>query len=145
MKKYFFVLSVNVSNERGTKKTPVDKIVLKKNWGIQGDAHAGKWHRQVTLLAIEDINEIAKERTDITFGDFAENITTKGAALSNLPIGTEIHLGKAVLKVTQIGKKEDENAIKKLLGISALPKKGVFAEVMEEGEIDSESICYYDI
>lgn len=145
MRKYFSVLSVNLSRERGTKKKPVDKIILKKDWGVEGDAHAGKWKRQVTLLAIEDLQKISEGRPDISFGDFAENITTKGADISSLPIGTLIHIGNAVLRVTQIGKKEDENAIKKLLGISALPEKGVFAEVVEGGEIDSESICYYDI
>ncbi len=146
MKKEFSIVSINISTKRGIKKSPVLKALLKEGWGIEGDAHAENWHRQVSLLATEDIEEAVKGKIQISSGDFAENITTKGVDLSNLPIGTQLHIGEAVLRVSQIGKECHTGCeIEKQLGQCVMPKKGIFAKVVIGGEISSESICYYNI
>ncbi|MBN2363893.1 MOSC domain-containing protein [candidate division WOR-3 bacterium] len=146
MNKNFKILSVNISNEKGRKKISVAKAYLKEGWGIEGDAHADNWHRQVSLLAAEDIEETVKGKIKISYGDFAENITTQGVDLSSLPKGTELHLGDAMLEVTQIGKECHSGCeIEKQLGQCVMPKKGIFAKVVIGGEISSESICYYNI
>src|SRR4030065_2745639 len=99
------VLAVNISDDKGTKKTNVQKCALLKDFGLKGDAHAGPWHRQVSLLANESIEKMKAMGLDVGYGDFAENITTEGIDLVRLPIGTVIHIGNTViLEVTQIGK-----------------------------------------
>ncbi|MBN1619575.1 MOSC domain-containing protein [candidate division WOR-3 bacterium] len=146
MKKEFTIVSINISTERGTKKTPVQKALLKEGWGIESDAHAENWHRQVSLLATEDIDDAVKGKIQISSGDFAENITTKGVDLSNLPIGTELHIGDTVLRVTQIGKECHTGCeIARQIGECVMPRKGIFAEVVKGGEISFDSLCYYSI
>lgn len=144
--KKFKILSINISNKKGERKTPVPEAVLRDNFGIEGDAHAGDWHRQVSLLAQEDIEEMIKKGAKVTYGDFAENITTQGIDLANLPIGTILNVGEAVLEVTQIGKECHEHcAIFRQVGDCVMPRKGIFIRVIKGGKINNESNCYYNI
>lgn len=131
------VLAVNISDEKGTKKTDIKKCQLFKGFGLEGDAHAGNWHRQVSLLANESIEKMKEKGLQVGYGDFAENITTEGIDLINLPIGTEIRIGETVLlRVTQIGKECHERcSIYYQAGDCVMPKEGIFAEVINGGEI----------
>jgi MOSC domain-containing protein YiiM len=131
------VLAVNISEDKGTKKTNIESCSLLKDFGLKGDAHAGPWHRQVSLLANESIEKMRAMGLNVGYGDFAENITTKGIDLVHLPIGTEIRIGNAVLlRVTQIGKEcHDRCAIYYQAGDCVMPKEGIFAEVIKEGEV----------
>jgi MOSC domain-containing protein YiiM len=131
------VLAVNTSEEKGTKKTNIQSCALLKDFGLEGDAHAGPWHRQVSLLANESVEKMKAMGLKVGYGDFAENITTEGINLVHLPIGTEIHIGDAVLlRVTQIGKECHERcAIYYQAGDCVMPKEGIFAEVLNEGEV----------
>jgi MOSC domain-containing protein YiiM len=131
------VLAVNISEDKGTKKTNVHSCALLKDFGLKGDAHAGPWHRQVSLLANESIEKMRIKGLNVGYGDFAENVTTEGVDLVHLPIGTEIRIGNSViLRVTQIGKECHERcAIYYQAGDCVMPKEGIFAEVVTEGEI----------
>ena len=131
------VLAVNISDDKGTKKTNVQSCLVVKDHGLKGDAHAGPWHRQVSLLANESIQKMREMGLNVTYGDFAENITTEGVDLVHLPIGTEIRIGDSVtLRVTQIGKIcHDRCAIYYQAGDCIMPKEGIFAEVVAEGEM----------
>jgi molybdenum cofactor synthesis domain-containing protein len=131
------VVSVNVSVEKGTPKTPVPEIVLNET-GVAGDAHAGPWHRQVSLLGVENIRRF-EERSGRAFqcGDFAENITTEGIDLAETGVLDTFEIGGARLEVTQIGKKchGDGCAIFQTVGQCAMPKEGIFCRVIEGGVI----------
>jgi len=131
------VLAVNISEEKGTKKTNVQKCSLLKDFGLKGDAHAGPWHRQVSLLANESIEKMRAMGLKVGYGDFAENITTEGVDLVHLAIGTEIRIGNSILlRVTQIGKECHERcAIYYQAGDCVMPREGIFAEVLNEGEV----------
>ncbi len=131
------VLAVNISDDKGTKKTNVQKCALLKDFGLKGDAHAGPWHRQVSLLANESIEKMKAMGLKVGYGDFAENITTEGIDLVHLPIGTTIQIGNSViLRVTQIGKEcHTRCAIYYQAGDCVMPKEGIFAEVISEGEV----------
>jgi molybdopterin adenylyltransferase len=131
------VLAVNISEDKGTKKTNVQSCSLLKDFGLKGDAHAGPWHRQVSLLADESIEKMRAKGLTVGYGDFAENITTEGVDLVHLPIGTEMRIGNTViLRVTQIGKECHERcAIYYQAGDCVMPKEGIFAEVVIEGEV----------
>jgi MOSC domain-containing protein YiiM len=131
------VLAVNISEEKGTKKTNVQSCALLKDFGLKGDAHAGPWHRQVSLLANESIDKMKAMGLKVGYGDFAENITTEGVDLVHLPIGTTIRVGDSVLlRVTQIGKECHERcAIYYQAGDCVMPREGIFAEVLNEGEV----------
>ena len=145
MRGEFSILSVNVSECTGVQKTPVARALLKEGHGIQGDAHAGDWHRQVSLLADEDIQTMRGRGVELGFGDFAENITTRGVDLGSLPIGARLELGSALLEITQIGKECHHGcAIFQAVGDCVMPRRGVFARVLRGGEIDNESRCHYD-
>lgn len=139
------VLAVCISKERGTKKTEVPFIDIRINHGILGDAHAGDWHRQISLLADESINSMRDLNIDVSYGDFAENIVTKGINLKSLPLGTILCIGSTKIKVTQIGKKcHNDCEIKRLVGTCVMPTDGVFAEVVKEGRItpgDYITVC----
>ena len=99
------VVSVNISEKKGTVKHPVPEIRLRMHHGIEGDAHAGDWHRQVSLLAEESVDTMRSLGLDLEPGVFAENINTSGIELKTLPVGTRLAVGETVLEVTQIGKK----------------------------------------
>ncbi len=146
MTREFRILSVNVSARTGEQKKPVDRALLRAGHGIEGDAHAGDWHRQVSLLADEDIQTMRGRGVEIGFGDFAENITTRGIDLGSLPVGSLLRLGPALLEVTQIGKECHSGcAISRAVGDCVMPRRGVCARVLEGGEIDRASRCHYDI
>jgi MOSC domain-containing protein YiiM len=111
-----------------------------------GDAHAGNWHRQISLLANEDIESMRGNGIDLDFGDFAENITTEGITLHELPIGTRLNIDSTILEITQIGKECHHGcAIYTAVGDCVMPRRGIFAKVIEQGEISNESSCYYNI
>ncbi len=131
------VLAVNISEDKGTKKTNVQSCTLLKDFGLKGDAHGGPWHRQVSLLASESVEKMKAKGLKVGYGDFAENITTEGIDLVNLPIGTKIRIGESVvLRVTQIGKECHERcAIYYQAGDCVMPREGIFAEVVSEGEV----------
>lgn len=133
------VISVNISEKKGTRKTPRPSISLKKNHGIIGDAHAGNWHRQVSLLAIESLNKMKEKIPSLKPGDFAENIMTEGIILHTLPIGTILEIGECQLEVTQIGKECHKGCeIRNITGECIMPTEGIFAIVKKEGEIFPE-------
>ncbi len=142
----FKIISTNISAQKGEKKSPVASIVLRENYGIIGDAHAGNWHRQVSLLASEDIKDMQKQGALVTWGDFAENLTTKGIEIAELPLGTHLIIGRVILEITQIGKEcHKECAIRVQIGDCVMPRKGVFARVIHGGEILHEDIGSYSL
>ncbi|EJZ69026.1 molybdopterin adenylyltransferase [Lachnoanaerobaculum sp. OBRC5-5] len=136
------VLAVCISEKKGTEKKEVEKIVLKEDWGIEGDAHAGKWHRQVSLLAFEKIDAFRKKGAEVDFGAFGENIIVSGVDLRSLPVGTILEIGEARLRVTQIGKECHSHCnIYKKMGDCIMPREGIFAEVLKGGVVQKgESI-----
>jgi MOSC domain-containing protein YiiM len=142
----FSILSINISDRTGVQKTPVARAVLREGYGIEGDAHAGDWHRQVSLLADEDIQTMRGRGIELGCGDFAENVTTRGIDLGSLPVGALLNLGTALVEVTQIGKECHHGCpIFRAVGDCVMPRKGVFARVLRGGEIDHESRCHYDL
>ena len=133
------VLAVCISEKKGTVKHPVPEIQLKIDHGIVGDAHAGNWHRQVSLLADESVELMRQRFPDIPTGAFAENILTRGIALSTLPVGTKLRVGQVLLQVTQIGKEcPADCAIRRQVGDCVMPREGIFTRVLEEGSIRPE-------
>ncbi len=146
MKKNFNILSINISTKKGVQKIPVKKAELKIDHGIVGDAHAGNWHRQVSLLANEDIETMRGNGIDLDYGDFAENITTEGIVLHELPIGTRLNINNTIMEITQIGKECHHGcAIYTAVGDCVMPRRGIFAKVIKQGDISCESSCYYNI
>jgi MOSC domain-containing protein YiiM len=130
------IVAVSISKEKGERKTPVAFVEFKENHGILGDAHAGEWHRQVSLLAMESIHKMQKLGLAVGAGDFAENVTTEGIDLVSLPIGTRLSLGEALLEVTQIGKEcHTRCAIYYQAGECVMPKEGIFAKVLRGGVV----------
>jgi MOSC domain-containing protein YiiM len=132
------VIAVCSSKEKGIKKEDIHKGVLKKEYGLLGDAHADSgWHRQVSLLAVESIEKMRKMGFEVGPGDFAENLTCEGINLLGLPIGTRLDIGdKVVLEISQIGKECHAGcAIFKQTGKCIMPKEGIFARVIEGGEV----------
>jgi MOSC domain-containing protein YiiM len=130
------VVAVCISGSKGERKTPVDLVELRENHGIVGDAHAGDWHRQVSLLAMESIEKMQALGLDVTTGDFAENITTRGINLPSLPIGTRLAVGGTLLEITQIGKEcHTRCAIFYQAGDCVMPKEGIFARVLQGGAV----------
>ncbi len=131
-----YVMAVCVSQNKGERKKPVESVELRENHGIVGDAHAGDWHRQVSLLAQESIEKMRALGLDVSAGDFAENITTSGIDLVSLPIGAHLQVGKALLEVTQIGKEcHTRCAIFYQAGDCVMPKEGIFVKVLRGGTI----------
>jgi len=133
------VIAINISEEKGVIKNPIEKGFFKINHGLEGDAHAGDWHRQVSLLGIESIKKMkAVGIESIATGQFAENITTEGLTLYEIPVGTKLKIGEVLFEVTQIGKECHKGCkIKDLVGECVMPKEGIFAKVLEEGYIKS--------
>ncbi len=130
------VISVNVSDNKGEKKHNIERCRLLEGHGLDSDAHAGPWHRQVSLLAAESIEKIRKMGLDVKPGDFAENLTTEGIELPTLPIGTRLRVGEVLMKVTQIGKEcHTRCAIFYQVGDCVMPKEGIFTEVLAGGEV----------
>lgn len=130
------VLAVCISENKGERKKPVAVVELRENHGIDGDAHAGEWHRQVSLLAQESIDKMRALGLDVNAGDFAENITTSGIDLLSLPLGTRLQIGSALLEITQIGKEcHTRCAIYYQAGDCVMPKEGIFAKVLQDGTV----------
>jgi MOSC domain-containing protein YiiM len=130
------VISVNTSVEKGTRKVSVPCVLLKPDFGVEGDAHSGSWHRQISLLAVESINKMRDSGAEVGPGDFAENITTEGVDLASLPVGTRLRLGETLVEVTQIGKECHGGCeIRKLVGDCVMPREGIFARVLKGGRI----------
>lgn len=135
------VEAVCTSEKKGVVKREQREIVLKINWGIENDAHAGDWHRQISLLAGESIDTVKKLLPTLKNGSFAENIITRGIDLVALKIGDRLKIGDtAVLEITQIGKECHNSgcAIKKLTGDCIMPREGIFSKVIEPGSIQAQ-------
>ena len=120
-------------SRRGTAKYPVETAKIVPDWGIEEDAHGGKWHRQISLLALEKIEAFREKGADVDFGAFGENLIVEGFDLRNVPVDSEIRIGDAVrLKVTQIGKEcHSHCAIYQRMGDCIMPREGIFAEVLD--------------
>ena len=130
------VMAVCISERKGIRKHAVPEITVRRDHGIVGDAHAGNWHRQISLLAKESIDRMRAMGLSLTDGAFAENIVTEGIELKTLPVGTLLRAGGALLRVTQIGKEcHNDCAIKAATGTCVMPTDGIFAVVVEEGTI----------
>lgn len=132
------VEAVCTSAKKGVVKKEQDSVQLKAGWGIEGDAHAGDWHRQVSLLAAESIAQVREVLPTLKKGAFAENIITRGVALDRVGIGNRLQIGETVvLEITQIGKECHNSgcAIKKATGDCIMPREGIFAKVIEGGTI----------
>ena len=129
------VVSINTSETKGVVKTPLEEGLFVKDHGLSGDAHAGKWHRQVSLLADESINKLRNRGIDdLSSGCFAENITSRGIELYSLAIGTQFRIGETIQEVTQIGKECHHGcAIKQKIGDCVMPREGIFTKVIKEG------------
>lgn len=130
------VIAVCTSAEKGVRKQSVDSIELEMGTGVVGDAHSGAWHRQVSLLPDEAVDDLRQVLPNLKAGDFAENILTRGLDLKSLPVGTVISVGEALLAVTQIGKKcHNDCEIKRLVGKCAMPSEGIFTVVIRGGVV----------
>ncbi len=131
------VIAVCISEHKGEKKSDVGKGLLVEGLGLEGDAHAGGWHRQVSLLASESIEKIRQMGLEVGPGDFAENLTTSGIDLVSLPVGTRLAIGTQILlEVTQIGKAcHNRCAIYYQVGDCVMPREGIFARVLKGGTI----------
>ena len=131
------IKAVNISAEKGVVKIPVESAVLIEEFGIEGDAHAGFAHRQISLLAQESVDKmIAMGVTGLTEGVFAENLTTEGLELYTLPVGTKLRIGETLHEVSQIGKECHHGcAIKQQVGMCIMPKEGIFTRVLKGGTI----------
>jgi MOSC domain-containing protein YiiM len=136
------VISVNISEQKGTRKHPVRGPATITMQGMQGDAHAGDWHRQLSLLAQESIDKMQGYGLVLQPGDFAENITTQGLDLLTLPVGTRLQIGSVVtMEVTQIGKECHLGCeIRKLVGDCVMPREGIFARIITPGPIEAGDI-----
>ncbi|MBT9130728.1 MAG: Cyclic pyranopterin monophosphate synthase [candidate division WS2 bacterium] len=131
------VCSLNTSQKKGEKKTPVEKLVFVEGRGVEGDAHAGPGNKQVSLLSLKSINKMKTMGVEVEPGSFAENVTVAGISVNLLPIDTILHLGEEVkLKVTQLGKVcVNPCFIGKQVGDCLMPREGIFAEVIEGGKV----------
>lgn len=130
------VLGVCISEKKGTQKKNVHKAVFVKDWGIENDAHAGKWHRQVSLLSADRINEFRARGAEVDDGAFGENLIVEGFDFKSLPIGTRFSCNDVILEMTQIGKECHAHCqIYKVMGDCIMPREGVFAVVLQGGVI----------
>ena len=130
------VIAICTSPAKGTQKTRIEEGTFIEDFGLEGDAHAGKWHRQVSLLSYEKIEEFRKKGADIELGAFGENLIVSGYDFRNLAVGTRFQCGEAVLEMTQIGKECHSHCeIYKRMGECIMPREGVFAIVLHGGTI----------
>lgn len=136
------VEAICMSVEKGTIKQPVPFAELRKSWGIEGDAHAGEWHRQISLLAAESIDEVRKVLPELEFGMFGENLVTRGIDLPRLQVGQRLQVGdKVLLEVTQIGKECHNGGcvIQQATGDCIMPREGIFCRVLAGGKVEPGS------
>lgn len=131
------ITSIAISKKKGTRKGTVEEASVLQDYGLEGDAHAGPWHRQVSFLAAESIEKSRQQGLDVTFGDFAENIATTGIDWQKVPIGTKVRMGEsALVEITQIGKEcHNKCAIYYQAGDCIMPKEGIFGRVLKGGKI----------
>lgn len=130
------VVAICVSERKGTEKHTVTRAELVEDWGINGDAHAGKWHRQVSLLNLEKIEAFRARGAEVEYGAFGENLVVEGIDFAKLPVGTRFQCGEVILELTQIGKKCHSGcAIFQRMGDCIMPREGVFTKVLHGGSI----------
>jgi MOSC domain-containing protein YiiM len=130
------IVAVCLSEKKGTPKKAIDKVLLKEDFGLSGDAHAGNWHRQVSLLDYGKVEEFNAKGAGVDHGAFGENLLVSGLDLRNLPIGTKLKIGPATLEVTQIGKEcHSRCQIYDRVGDCIMPREGIFAKVLQGGEV----------
>lgn len=131
------VLAVNISEKKGVPKKGILEGNFIEDFGLEGDAHAGKWHRQVSLLGVESVNKMKEMGAKgLCTGKFAENLTTEGINLWELPIGTKLRIGESIQEVTQIGKECHAGcAIRSLVGDCIMPREGIFTKVLTGGKV----------
>lgn len=130
------ILAICISEERGTKKKQIPQGIFLEEFGIRGDAHAGKWHRQVSLLSAEKIREFRQRGALVEYGDFGENLVVEGFDLAALPVGTRLKGKQVILEITQIGKQCHHGCeIFKQMGDCIMPREGVFARVLQGGTL----------
>jgi len=131
------VIAVNISEKKGVIKTPIEVGFFKEDHGLEGDAHAGKWHRQVSLLGRESVEKMEKMGIEgLCSGKFAENLTTIGIELYKLPIGTKLKIGESIQEVTQIGKQCHTGCeIAQQVGKCIMPTEGIFTRVLKGGNV----------
>ncbi len=129
------VVAINISETKGVPKTTIEQGYFDIDCGLTGDAHAGAWHRQVSLLGMESVNKMKqKGLADLETGSFAENLTTEGVILFELPVGTKLKIGETLMEVTQIGKECHMGcAIRQKTGDCVMPREGIFAKVLTPG------------
>ena len=131
------IAAICISDVRGIQKHEIPEAFLKKDWGIEGDAHAGNWHRQVSLPSVDSVAKLQEKLSfELKHGAFAENILVEGMAVHTLPVGTKLRIGSALCEVTQIGKQcHNDCEIKRATGKCVMPTEGIFAVVIKEGRI----------
>lgn len=130
------IIAICISEKRGTQKVEIPEADIREDWGIEGDAHGGKWHRQVSLLGLEKIEDFRTKCSGIDFGTFGENLVVEGYDLRNMPVGTKFRIGEVILEMTQIGKECHSHCeIFKKVGDCIMPREGVFARVLKGGHI----------
>lgn len=128
--------AICISEEKGTQKHEIEVAVLVEDWGIERDAHAGKWHRQVSMLSYEKIEEFRAKGAEVDFGAFGENLIVEGFDLRTIPVGTKFQIGDVLLELTQIGKECHSHCeIYKIMGDCIMPREGVFTKVLRGGLI----------
>lgn len=136
------ILALCISEKKGTLKTEINEANFIEDFGIENDAHAGKWHRQVSLLEFNKIDEFRKKGANVDFGAFGENIVLEGIEPHTLPIGQLIKIGDVLLEVTQIGKKcHDKCQIYYQVGECIMPKNGIFTKVLKGGKVKVGDEC----
>ena len=142
----FIVEAVCISSKKGIQKHEVDKVILMENYGIEHDAHAGPWHRQVSFLASEEIDRMKEKGLTLKPGDFGENIVTRGMDWDQAVIGGRIVIGETELEITQIGKEcTTPCAIYYAAGECIMPTKGIFARVLRGGVIHAQHHGHYSV
>lgn len=136
------VLAICISKHKGTLKNEVSEANFIEEFGIEGDAHVGKWHRQVSLLAFEKIDDFRNKGGNVDFGAFGENLVVDGIELHKLPVGQQLQVGEVLLEVTQIGKEcHDKCAIYYQVGECIMPKNGIFTRVLKGGKVKVGDQC----
>lgn len=137
------VRAICISEKRGISKKEIPEAQFITEFGIAGDAHAGKWHRQVSLLSFERVEEFRNRGADVIEGSFGENILAEGIDFKTLPIGTKLQSGDIILEITQIGKQcHSECTIYKQIGDCIMPREGVFARVLSGGKMKTGDKIY---
>ena len=131
------VVAICISEVRGIQKHEIPEAFFRKDHGIEGDAHAGNWHRQVSLLGVESVAKLQEKLSfKLQNGAFAENVLVEGICVYTLPVGTKLKIGEALCEVTQIGKEcHNDCAIRKAAGDCVMPREGIFVKVLESGAV----------